>query len=151
MLILMGLLVLAVGAITAVAYFKSHWHTREQNAMAAVTISGGIATAIIIVTMPFIGIFDGYSEGERIGYVTKFSYKGIIFKTYEGELQLGVGTQASLQPPWQFSVTDEELIFKLHEAAHHGRRVKLTYSQWAVQPAWEGKSGYRVEEVELLD
>ena len=32
-----------------------------------------------------------YSEGERVGVVQKFSKKGNVFKTYEGELLLTNG------------------------------------------------------------
>ena len=30
-----------------------------------------------------------YSEGSRTGYLVKFNVKGYVFKTYEGELNLG--------------------------------------------------------------
>ncbi len=67
--------------------------------------------------------FVPYSEGTRSGELIKFSNKGIIFKTWEGEISQGIsGAQI-----FSFSVLDaeEEVIKKLEE--YQGSYVKLTY------------------------
>jgi hypothetical protein len=64
-----------------------------------------------------------YSEVVRYGELIKFSHKGIIFKTYEGELSQGIsGAQI-----FSFSVldSDEKVITDLK--ALEGHYVKLTY------------------------
>jgi hypothetical protein len=67
-----------------------------------------------------------YSEGDRAGVLQKFSRKGWICKTYEGELALyivgGVAPQI-----WQFSTRDEELAKKLASAV--GQQIQLHYTE----------------------
>jgi len=52
------------------------------------------------------GAYPHYSIGERNGYITKISISGVVFKTNEGEMQIGTGQQAALQAPFAFSVAD---------------------------------------------
>jgi hypothetical protein len=67
-----------------------------------------------------------YSEGERAGILQKFSSKGWICKTYEGELALyivgGVAPEV-----WHFSTRDPELAKQL--SANVGRQVRLHYTE----------------------
>lgn len=83
------------------------------------------------------GCGSGYSEGERSGYVVKLSKKGIVFKSFEGELRLaggglgGVGTDPT---GWQFSVSDPKVADQVQEVATSGERVTLVYRQWLVSP-----------------
>lgn len=67
-----------------------------------------------------------YSEGERAGILQKFSRKGWICKTYEGELALyivgGVAPQI-----WYFSTRDAKLAAELTKNV--GRDMRLQYSE----------------------
>jgi hypothetical protein len=67
-----------------------------------------------------------YSTGERAGYVQKFSEKGYVCKTYEGELVLVSmpGTQAE---KFLFTVKDKSLVEKINNSL--GKRVRLTYEE----------------------
>jgi hypothetical protein len=67
-----------------------------------------------------------YSEGERAGVLQKFSKKGWICKTYEGELALYVVGGVAPQI-WYFSTRDEELAKKL--TASVGDQIRLHYSE----------------------
>lgn len=67
-----------------------------------------------------------YSEGERAGVLQKFSKKGWICKTYEGEVaQYVVGGVAPLI--WYFSVRDEAVAKQLFKAV--GQNVQLRYTE----------------------
>jgi len=67
-----------------------------------------------------------YSEGERAGVLQKFSKKGWICKTYEGELaQYVVGGVAP--QIWYFSTRDEKLAQQLSAAV--GEQVRLHYTE----------------------
>ena len=67
-----------------------------------------------------------YSEGERAGVLQKFSSKGWICKTYEGELaQYVVGGVAP--QIWYFSTRDEQLAKQL--AASVGEQIRLHYTE----------------------
>ena len=51
----------------------------------------GITTAIIVLILVFFfywRYYYTYSDGNRTGLLQKFSHKGNLFKTYEGELVL---------------------------------------------------------------
>lgn len=67
-----------------------------------------------------------YSEGERAGYVQKFSKKGWICKTWEGELAM-VAMPGSLAEKFPFSVRDAAVAAKLEKTM--GKRVALIYEQ----------------------
>jgi hypothetical protein len=67
-----------------------------------------------------------YSDGERAGILQKFTRKGWICKTYEGELAMSVipGVAPTI---WFFSVRDEHLAPQLNAAL--GKRVVLHYTE----------------------
>lgn len=67
-----------------------------------------------------------YSEGDRAGVLQKFSRKGWLCKTYEGELALYVVGGVAPQI-WQFSTRDEELAKQLSAAV--GKNVQLHYTE----------------------
>lgn len=67
-----------------------------------------------------------YSEGERAGVLQKFSRKGWICKTYEGELALYIVSGVAPQI-WHFSTRDEELAKQL--SSNVGRPVRVHYSE----------------------
>lgn len=96
------------------------------------------------------GCGDGYSEGERVGSVYKFSRKGISFKSWEGELNLGgMTTDANghmVMNTWDFTVTRPEVVPEVQKALESGHRVKLHYRQWWSSP-WSMDSSYDVDGV----
>ena len=67
-----------------------------------------------------------FSSGDRAGYVQKFSKKGWICKTWEGELAM-VNMPGAMPEIFRFSVRDAEIARKID--AEMGRRVALTYEQ----------------------
>ncbi len=67
-----------------------------------------------------------YSSGERAGWVQKFSHKGWICKTWEGELAL-VSLPGTTVEKFYFTVHDDELAQKITRSM--GRRVSLHYDQ----------------------
>ena len=67
-----------------------------------------------------------YSDGERAGVLQKFSRKGWICKTHEGELAQFVVAGVSPQI-WQFSVRDSAVAAQLDKAV--GERVQLHYTE----------------------
>lgn len=67
-----------------------------------------------------------YSEGDRAGVLQKFSKKGWICKTYEGELALYVVGGVAPQI-WYFSTRDEEVAKQLSGAV--GKNVQLQYTE----------------------
>ncbi len=67
-----------------------------------------------------------YSSGERAGWVQKFSHKGWVCKTWEGELAL-VSLPGSAVEKFYFTVHDDATAREIQQAV--GKRVALHYEE----------------------
>jgi hypothetical protein len=108
-----------------------------------------LATAAVLAGLyTWLTLTWNYSEGERAGLLQKFSRKGWICKTYEGELALYV--VAGVAPEiWNFSVRDPALARQL--AGVVGQRVQLHYSEHrGVPTACFGETGYYVDKINTI-
>ncbi len=113
---------------------------------------------IAIVLILTIGVlsflfYANYSKGYRSGVIMKLSVKGVIFKTKEGQLNIGGFDQTSNQGVsnvWEFSVKDPDVWQQLEDAMDKSQRVKLYYSEKYVKLPWRGETKYFVNEVEEL-
>lgn len=121
------------------------------------------ATILTVVVMGILVLvylsFGSYSEGYRAGIVYKISKRGLIFKTYEGEMNTGnyVTTESPTQDNtlstkvWEFSVASnqEEVIKQIENAVLTGKRVKLFYKQKYIVYPWQGETGNFIYSVEF--
>lgn len=93
-----------------------------------------------------------YSNGQRAGTLIKISRKGVVFKTYEGQLNLGgvsMDAQEGLSGNiWEFSVQKDEIYNQLQDL--QGQKVKLYYRQKYKGMPWQGKTNYYIYQVELV-
>lgn len=90
--------------------------------------------------------FTCYSDGERPGSVSKFSRKGILFKTWEGEL---FRSDYQTAQQWTFSVQDPAIATKIEAAIRDNKKVVLHYCQKYYKFPWQGDSEYFVDKVEI--
>jgi len=74
----------------------------------------------------WLALYWSYSSGERAGLLQKFSRKGWICKTWEGELLL-TSMPGAIPEKFEFSVRDEALVDDLQRNA--GRKIILGYDQ----------------------
>ena len=105
-----------------------------------------ILIAITVVYFLFI-YYVTYSEGYRAGELVKFSHKGVMFKTWEGEISQGV-SEAQI---FSFSVEDneKEVIKDLQD--FQGQSVKLMYKERFATFSWLGDTKYFVTKVEKTE
>lgn len=90
-----------------------------------------------------------YSEGERAGYVQKFSKRGWLCKTWEGELAM-VNVPGAMQEKFEFTVRDD--VVAQHVTASMGKRVAITYEQHkGVPTTCFGETEYFVTAVKVLE
>lgn len=88
--------------------------------------------ALVLVALLLAALFTwftlswSYSEGERAGFLQKFSRKGWVCKTWEGEILL-TSMPGAIPERFEFSVRDEDIAHQLMAAT--GKRVLLSYSQ----------------------
>ncbi len=91
-----------------------------------------------------------YSSGERAGWVQKFSRKGWVCKTWEGELALVSLPGSSTVEKFYFTVHDEATAQAINKVM--GRRVNLHYEEKVGLPtACFGETRHFVTGVTLVD
>jgi hypothetical protein len=87
-----------------------------------------------------------YSSGERAGYVQKFSSKGWVCKTWEGELAM-MNLPGTMPELFRFTVRDDAVAARINESL--GRRVRLHYEQHpGIPTTCFGETDYFVTEVQ---
>ena len=112
----------------------------------------GIIVLVFIAVMLFL-YYATLSDGSRSGVIVKISKRGAIFKTYEGQMDLGsfgaVKADNQLSQTFEFSVqkNDDEVYRQLEEVSLTGERVQIRYKEkYAVLP-WRAETTYFVYEV----
>jgi hypothetical protein len=103
-----------------------------------------LAASLLLVAFNY-----SYSDGNRAGYIQKFSTKGWICKTHEGELAMTTvpGTAPVL---WEFTVWDDAIAAQLSQAM--GKRVVLHYKEFRYLPTnCFGDTEYFVDRVEIQE
>ena len=95
--------------------------------------------------------FYDYSEGYRAGLLQKVSYRGNIFKTYEGEMILSSvqsKTDVALaSEKFLFSVADKTVATQLEQL--QGKFVVVHYHEKNGALPWAGDTKYLVDSVRL--
>lgn len=105
------------------------------------------SAAALFAAYAWITLNLSYSEGERAGYLQKFSRKGWICKTWEGEILL-TSMPGAIPERFEFSVRDDIVAKQLMAAM--GKRVTVTYAQHKGVPgACFGETEYFIEKVTL--
>ncbi|MBS1961784.1 MAG: hypothetical protein JST04_06180 [Bdellovibrionales bacterium] len=121
---------------------------------------GAIVFVLLIAgaTVAFL-MFASYGDGYRVGVIQKIAKKGVLFKTYEGELTqgfmegtsdagaAGVGTRI-----WYFTVdNDPKVLADIDHAIETNKKVKLFYKEKYTSLPWVGDTRqvvFKVEEVQ---
>jgi hypothetical protein len=115
-------------------------------------------TILLILIIAAVGItwllgHWSFSDGQRAGTISKLSYKGYVFKTYEGELNEGGysgETGALTRKIWDFSVLEiDSVTKKLDMAMKTGERVTLKYEERVFTFPWNGDTKYFITDVEF--
>ncbi len=108
-------------------------------------------SAVVIIGAIFIywKFYFTYSEGHRAGLLQKFSYRGVIFKTYEGELIMSsVQSNKNVtlaSEKFYFSVADEKVAKQLEQ--FEGYFLTLHYREKNGSLWWRGDTKYLVDSV----
>jgi hypothetical protein len=105
-------------------------------------IAASIVLLLIVVTgYVYWYYYNPYSDGYREGVLQKFSRKGNVFKTYEGEMiQLGFGQRGAAinSQYYYFSVDDVALADSLEKSL--GKIVRIHYTQYRRNVPWRGEN-----------
>ena len=112
-----------------------------------ITLWSLLIAALIFATGYYIYRNYTISEGTRTGILYKVSKKGVMFKTYEGQLLLAGSVMLTQQSTWDFSAQNSKVYEDLQKL--EGKSVKCHYRQKVDAFAWQGDTDYIVYKVEL--
>ena len=109
--------------------------------------------AVVIVALfaayTWLVLSWSYSDGERAGYVQKFSKKGWLCKTWEGELAI-INIPGTLTEKFYFTVHDDEVVRKINDTL--GKKVSLVYDeQVGIPSTCFGDTGYFVSDLRVVE
>lgn len=108
---------------------------------------------IVLIILLFVVLFTAgyvlfvkyvpYSEGVRTGELIKFSNKGYVFKTYEGEISQGISGAMI----FKFSVSEDkkDVIKMLND--NQGKYIKVNYEERYTTFPWWGDTNYYITAV----
>ena len=125
--------------------------TAEEIKKKVFKIALVLIVAIVVLGAGYVMlVFNwSYSKGERIGYVQKFSEKGWLCKTWEGELQM-LPVPGALPEKFLFSVRDKAVVSKINLSS--GKKVALIYEQHkGIPTACFGESEYFAVDAKALE
>lgn len=114
-----------------------------------------ISLAVVIVIWFTYYFICGmtYSEGTRSGVLTKVSKKGYVFKTFEGELNVGGLNQGdgTIMPAsiFKFSVEGQDIYNQLEK--EQGKKVVLHYKERIKAFFWQGETNYFIQKVTFVE
>ncbi len=119
------------------------WHRWKLILVIVLLTPVGLAGLFTMVTLTW-----SYSNGQRAGYLQKFSRKGWFCKTWEGEIAMT--TVPGVAPTiWEFTVRDEAAARQLNLAL--GRRVILYYREHRGIPSrCFGETNYFVDSARIV-
>ncbi len=105
--------------------------------------------ALLFIAYTWLVLSWSYSNGERAGYVQKFSHKGWLCKTWEGEMAL-VSMPGTVAEKFYFSVRDDAIAKQIEATV--GNRVALTYEQHIGVPSTcFGETQYFISAVKVVE
>src|SRR6266705_3365878 len=120
--------------------------SRKQKLLIAAAL---LTPIVLFVLYTWSALTWSYSKGERAGYVQKFSKKGWICKTWEGELAM-VALPGAMPEMFYFTVRHDSVAVLVNAAL--GRRVALAYEQHKGLPTrCFGETEYFVTNVKVVD
>jgi hypothetical protein len=108
-----------------------------------------VAVVLLLIAYTWLVLSWSYSTGERVGYVQKFSKKGWLCKTWEGEMAL-VSMPGTVAEKFYFTVRDEKVVEQINATV--GSRVSLHYAQHVGIPtSCFGETQYFINAVRVVD
>jgi hypothetical protein len=129
-----------------------------------------ILLALLIVIILIAGCTGGcemlnrttYIEGTRVGYIVRFTQRGLFFKSYQGEVNMGGVMNSAMggatPNTWNFSLDNQRrhnedldtLVAAINVFLGQGKPVKITYCAPFFSWPWRSSNRYLVQKVEAI-
>ena len=108
-----------------------------------------VVPALVFALWTWVALGWAYSDGRRVGFVQKFSRKGWLCKTWEGELAMS-NVPGSMPQLFTFTVRDDAVAEQINSAA--GKLVALHYEEHkGVPTSCFGETPYFVTAIRVLE
>jgi hypothetical protein len=108
-----------------------------------------LLAALLFVGYVWLALRVSYSDGERAGYVQKFSRKGWVCKTWEGQLAMA-SMPGAMPEIFPFTVRDDAVASRIN--AQVGQRVVLVYEEHrGIPTTCFGETGHFVVDVKRVE
>ena len=107
-------------ALAKKSFVRRHWGKLTVATILLLPALGFTISAWLALTFT-------YSSGQRVGFVQKFSRKGWVCKTWEGELAM-VNMPGAMSQLFSFTVRGDSLARAINDAMAKGR-VELQYDE----------------------
>jgi hypothetical protein len=125
------------------------WKAKALGVVFGAAVLGG--TGLYVKDMAY-----DYSDGTRTGTVFKLSHKGVLCKTWEGQMNMdgyGVvdGQGKQVTSAWDFTVMNKDLLPKFEEAERTHERVEITYRQVKWKLSCLQESDYVATDIKKVD
>jgi len=122
----------------------------NHRGISALSVLIGLVVIVVLGAGYFWSAWHwSYASGERAGWVQKFSRKGWVCKTWEGEMAM-VSMPGSTTEKFFFTVWDDGAAAEINRLM--GRRVALHYEQKVGLPtSCFGDTRYYVTRVTLVE
>jgi hypothetical protein len=103
---------------------------------------------LLLTAWTAISLTWDYSRGTRSGYVQKFSKKGWLCKTWEGEIAM-VNVPGAMQERFSFTVRNDSVANLINR--YQGQRVVIEYEEHkGIPSSCFGETSYFVKGVRVL-
>ena len=107
-----------------------------------------LVPVLIATAWTAISLNWDYSRGTRSGYVQKFSKKGWLCKTWEGEIAM-VNVPGAMQERFSFTVRNDSVAALINR--YQGQRVVIEYEEHkGIPSSCFGETSYFVKGVRVL-
>jgi len=108
-----------------------------------------ITPILLLSVYTWLVLSWSYSTGERAGYVQKFSNKGWVCKTWEGELAI-VSMPGTMSEKFYFTVVSDAVAAKINQSL--GKKVTISYEQHIGVPSnCFGDTEYFVNDIKVVE
>ena len=124
------------------------WLARTARWMRRALLLTALLAIVAVALYLFAATRWSYASGERAGYVQKFSKKGWVCKTWEGEIAMAK-LPGAMPEVFAFTVRDETVAGQIN--AHLGARVVLAYEQHLGLPSCFGETSYWVRSIRRVE
>ena len=109
-----------------------------------------IVVVLVLAGWLWFRFYFVFAEGVKAGELNRFTYKGYVFKTYEGKLiQAGYNSEnakGTIQSnEFDFSVDNEQVAEQLMKST--GKMVELHYKEYKGALPWRGMQVFVVDSI----